>query len=193
MAMILEKLLNAHLCTCCFLKDALGETPRVRQIWTLSALKNKLSHSTWDRQPDNPSVCGLCKHWLCLHELQKPDYGLFFFFFFGILKYTEILSWVVIHILCTCSDSKSVWTHTVYSPYAYYIITHTVIHAQWFTPTRSEHKTGYILFSYAYYKTFFSIMWVNHIILFTWQILLSIQVLLYPSNAWRPLFCICPL
>lgn len=77
-AVILEKLLNAHLCTCCFLKDALGETPRVRQIWTLSALKNKLSHSMWDRHPDNPSVCGLCKHGLCLHEPQKPDYCLFF-------------------------------------------------------------------------------------------------------------------
>lgn len=76
-AVILEKLLNAHLCTCCFLKDALGETPRVWQIWTLSALKNKLSHSLWDRHPDNPSVCGLCKHLLCLRELQKPDYCLF--------------------------------------------------------------------------------------------------------------------
>lgn len=77
-AMILQKLLNAHLCTCCFLKDALGETPRVRQIWTLSVLKNKPSHSMWDRHPDNPSVCGLCKHCLCLHELQKSDYYLFF-------------------------------------------------------------------------------------------------------------------
>ncbi len=110
-AMILEKLLNAHLCTCCFLKDALGETPRVRQIWTLSALKNKLSHSMWDSHPDNPSVCGLCKHCLCLHELQKPDY-------FGIWKYAEML---VIQILCTCSDRKSVWTH-IHTPYAYYTL-----------------------------------------------------------------------
>lgn len=101
-AVILKKLLNAHLCTCCFLKDALGETPRVRQIWTLSALKNKLSHSLWGRHQDNPGVCGLCKHWLCLHGLQKLDYCLFFFFlnmnicwdaFMGCHSYSVELQW----------------------------------------------------------------------------------------------------
>jgi len=32
-AVILEKLLNAHLCTCCFLKDALGETYAEMLSW----------------------------------------------------------------------------------------------------------------------------------------------------------------
>ncbi len=150
--MILQKLLNAHLCTCCFLKDALGETPRVRQIWTLSALKNKPSHSMWDRHPDNPSVCGLCKHCLCLHELQKPDYYLFFqnmkICWDACHSYSVYLQW----------PKKCLDTHT--SPYAFYtlyILLH-VWYVQWFTPTRSEHKTGYILLSYACFKNKFSLM-----------------------------------
>ncbi len=151
-AMILEKLLNAHLCTCCFLKDALGETPRVRQIWTLSALKNKLSHSMWDRHPDNPSVCGLCKHCLCLHELQKPHYYLFFF-----SEYENMLRCLSFKF-CVLAVTAKVFGHTYILHMRITHYTYYYTYVQWFTPTRSEHKTGYILFSYACFKIFFSLM-----------------------------------